>query len=70
MKRNALSLVRVGSLLVLAAVEWAWPGKVVGVIDADSITILHDGRQEQIRLWGIDRPEKQQDFGTKAKQMT
>jgi endonuclease YncB( thermonuclease family) len=40
---------------------------VAGVIDGDSITVLHDGRQEQIRLWGIDCPEKRQDFGTKAK---
>jgi micrococcal nuclease len=48
----------------------AWSGKVVGVIDGDSITVLHDGRQEQIRLWGIDCPEKGQDFGNRAKQLT
>jgi endonuclease YncB( thermonuclease family) len=44
--------------------------KVVGVTDGDSITVLHDGRQEQIRLWGIDCPEKRRDFRTKAKQLT
>jgi micrococcal nuclease len=48
----------------------AWSGKVVGVSDGDSITVLHDGRQEKIRLWGIDCPEKSQDFGAKAKQAT
>jgi micrococcal nuclease len=59
-------------LLTLVRVDpgfaWAWSGKVIGVIDGDSITMLHDGRQEQIRLWGIDCPEKRQDFGSKAKQ--
>jgi len=70
MNRNALALVLVGCLLVLPALGWAWSGKVVGVIDGDSITVLHDGRQEQIRLWGIDCPEKNQDFGTKAKHAT
>ena len=45
----------------------AWPGNVVGVSDGDSITVFHDGRQEHIRLWGIDCPEMHQDFGTKAK---
>lgn len=38
--------------------------------DGDSITVLHDGRQEHIRLWGIDCPEMHQDFGTKAKRAT
>jgi endonuclease YncB( thermonuclease family) len=32
--------------------------------------ILHNGRGEQIRLWGIDCPERGQDFGTRAKQFT
>ena len=58
------------SLFLLPATAGAWSGKVIGVIDGDSITVLHDGRQEQIRLWGIDCPEKGQDFGTKAKQAT
>ena len=43
---------------------------VVGVIDGDSITVLHDRRQELIRLWGIDCPEKHQDLGTKPKHVT
>jgi micrococcal nuclease len=70
MNRNALALVLAGYLLVLPALGWAWPGKVVGVIDGDSIRVLHNGRQEQIRLWGIGCPEKGQDFGTRAKQTT
>jgi endonuclease YncB( thermonuclease family) len=58
------------ALCLLPSICLAWSGKVVGVIDGDSITVLHDGRQERIRLWGIDCPEKWQDFGTKAKQAT
>jgi endonuclease YncB( thermonuclease family) len=44
-------------------------GKVVGVSDGDTITVL-DGqkRQHKIRLDGIDAPESSQDFGSRAKQ--
>lgn len=56
--------------LMSPATATAWSGNVIGVTDGDSITVLHDGRQEQIRLWGIECPEKNQDFGTKAKQAT
>jgi endonuclease YncB( thermonuclease family) len=58
------------SLFLLPASASAWSGKVIGVIDGDSITVLHGGRGEQIRLQGIDCPEKNQDFGTKAKYVT
>jgi len=36
----------------------------------DSIAVLRDVRGEQIHLWGIDCPDKNQDFGTKAKHAT
>jgi endonuclease YncB( thermonuclease family) len=44
-------------------------GKVVGVSDGDTITVL-DGqkRQHKVRLNGIDAPESSQDFGSRAKQ--
>ena len=45
-------------------------GKVVGVIDGDTIEVLHNGQAERIRLNGIDCPEKGQPFGKKAKQFT
>jgi endonuclease YncB( thermonuclease family) len=45
-------------------------GKVVGVADGDTITVLHDRRPETIRLNGIDAPEKGQAFGNRAKQFT
>lgn len=47
-----------------------WSGKVVGVADGDSITVMHDGKGEKIRLYGIDCPEKRQAYGKKAKQFT
>jgi len=44
-------------------------GRVVGVADGDTLTLLVDGRvQQRIRLAGIDAPEKAQPFGNRAKQ--
>ena len=42
-------------------------GKVVGVIDGDTIDVMHNGRSERIRLHGIDAPEKSQAFGRSSK---
>ena len=44
-------------------------GKVIGISDGDTITVL-DGRktQHKIRLAGIDAPEKSQAFGERSKQ--
>ncbi len=53
---------------ILAHAEFV--GKVVGVIDGDSIRVMHEGKPEQIRLIGIDCPEKRQPFGTRAKEYT
>jgi endonuclease YncB( thermonuclease family) len=38
-------------------------GRVVGVSDGDTINVMHDGRAEKIRLYGIDATEKGQAFG-------
>jgi len=44
-------------------------GKVVGISDGDTITVLDDQQtQHKIRLMGIDCPEKAQPFGQIAKQ--
>ena len=40
----------------------------MGVLDGDTIEVLHNGSAERIRLSGIDCPEKGQAFGTQAKQ--
>lgn len=44
-------------------------GKVVGVADGDTVTLLDDAkRQHKIRLSGIDAPEKKQAFGQRSKE--
>lgn len=45
-------------------------GTVIGVIDGDTIEVLHSNRAERIRLHGFDCPEKGQAFGKRAKQAT
>jgi micrococcal nuclease len=47
----------------------AFDGKVVSITDGDTFTILtQQNRQFKIRLYGIDCPERRQDFGNVAKQ--
>ncbi len=44
---------------------------VIGVTDGDTINVLtSDNKPIKVRLYGIDCPEKNQAFGTKAKQFT
>jgi len=44
-------------------------GRVVGVADGDTITVLDAGHvQHKIRIMGIDAPEKAQPFGNQSKQ--
>ncbi len=45
-------------------------GRVVGVIDGDTIEVWHNQHPERIRLSGIDCPEKGQAYGNNAKQAT
>src|SRR5262245_29621651 len=45
-------------------------GKVVGISDGDTIRVMHEGRAQRVRLWGIDSPESKQPWGTRAKQFT
>jgi endonuclease YncB( thermonuclease family) len=43
-------------------------GRVVGVTDGDTVTVLDGGKvQHKIRLAGIDAPEKAQPFGNRSK---
>ena len=58
-------------LLLMAATVHADEirGKVVGIADGDTITVLDAEKvQHKIRLEGIDAPEKGQAFGTKSKE--
>ncbi len=58
------------ALLASQGLAADFTGRVVGVADGDTITVLHDGKGERIRLHGIDCPEKRQAFGNRAKQFT
>lgn len=58
-------------LIILFSVNvFAWNGKCVGVSDGDTITVMHAGKGEKIRLHGVDCPEKNQSYGQKAKLFT
>ena len=52
-----------------AGTQWIVEGRVVGVSDGDTITVLDAGKaQHTVRLGGIDAPERAQPYGTVAKQ--
>ncbi len=58
------------ALLASQGLAADFTGRVVGVTDGDTITVLHNGKGERIRLHGIGCPEKRQAFGNRAKQFT
>lgn len=60
------------TLLVLAVPSPGenFQGKVVGIVDGDTVDVLHSLRAERIRLYGVDAPEKSQAFGSRARQFT
>ncbi len=58
------------ALLTSQALAADFTGRVVGVSDGDTITVLSKGKPERIRLHGIDCHEKRQAFGNRAKQFT
>lgn len=42
-------------------------GKVVKVADGDTITLKTDNKEKiRVRFWGIDAPEKKQEYGIKS----
>jgi micrococcal nuclease len=43
-------------------------GRVIGIVDGDTIGVMHDGKAEKVRLRGIDAPERGQAFSNRAKQ--
>jgi len=58
-------------VLLLAAIGSAQSisGKVIGVSDGDTLTLLTaDRRSVRVRMHGIDAPESRQPFGARAKQ--
>ncbi len=63
------SVVLLLGLLLGSAIADTISGRVVGVADGDTLTVLDASRQQhKIRLDGIDAPEKAQPFGQRSKQ--
>ena len=56
--------------LPVSALAQDFSGRVVGIADGDTITVLHDHTTIKVRLRGIDCPERGQPFGKAAKQAT
>lgn len=56
-------------IFILPAVVSAgsFTGKLVKVLDGDTVEVLHDGKAERVRLAQIDCPEKDQPYGQAAK---
>ncbi|MCI5145136.1 MAG: nuclease [Candidatus Electrothrix sp. AR3] len=57
------------SLLPFATAH-AWQGKVVKVLDGDSLKIKRGKELVEVRLYGVDCPEWDQAYGKKAKEFT
>ena len=69
MKKFALAATMLLAVFVCDALAATLAGRVVGVSDGDTVTVLTaENRQFKIRLSGIDAPEKKQPFGAHAKE--
>lgn len=59
-----------GGLALAASPHRKFTGRVVAVTDGDTLRVMEGGESRKIRLYGVDSPEKKQDYGMKAKQFT
>jgi micrococcal nuclease len=55
------------ALIYLTAAD-TLTGKVVKIADGDTVTILVGGNQVRVRLFGIDAPERGQDYSRKSRE--
>jgi endonuclease YncB( thermonuclease family) len=68
MKKSSLAALLLLAVFVRGASAASLAGRVVGVSDGDTVTVLTaEHRQFKIRLSGIDAPEKRQPYGAFAK---
>jgi micrococcal nuclease len=70
MRHHMISMILLLVLILIPASAWAWQGKVIGIPACDTVTVLHDGRAEEIKLYGIACPEHVQDFSHQAIEFT
>jgi endonuclease YncB( thermonuclease family) len=67
---GAAAWVVVWSFLLGAAGAEEFVGRVVGVTDGDTLTVLRARHSERVRLQGVDAPEKRQAYGERARRFT
>ena len=60
------------TVISAASCAMAFTGRVVAVSDGDTITVLHAETNQavKVRLYGIDAPEKNQNFGAQSARLT
>lgn len=59
-----------GLFFQFSALAESFAGRVVGVSDGDTISVMKSGKAVKVRLHGVDAPESSQAFGTRARQKT
>ena len=54
-------------ILLAATLSWAYPARVISIVDGDTCRVLTDDNQNiKIRLAGIDSPERKQPFSKQS----
>ncbi len=63
----AVAACAVAALATAGAACADFTGRVVGVADGDTLTVLVGSRQVRVRLWGIDAPERKQPWSSRSR---
>lgn len=54
-------------LLLLMSLCFGYEAKVTKIIDGDTIAVLYQNKEQRVRIYGIDAPERGQPYSNKAK---